>query len=150
MRNKSVILEARDIRLAIELIELGARLQLLERGMEHALNFWPGQVHEKMQTEDGVEANPEIRQMTRQSAANVLLWMLLAGEPHHVLACIESVSSEFQQPACAAGQIKNLLTLNGSEPTPEETALLGIKVVPVGVPKPVGVIMAGKAVVIVT
>src|SRR5271165_6386434 len=30
MRNKSVILEARDIRLAIELIELGARLQLLE------------------------------------------------------------------------------------------------------------------------
>ena len=30
MRNKSVISEARDIRLAIELIELGARLQLLE------------------------------------------------------------------------------------------------------------------------
>lgn len=30
MRNKSVILEARDIRLAVELIELGARLQLLE------------------------------------------------------------------------------------------------------------------------
>lgn len=30
VRNKSVILEARDIRLAIELIELGARLQLLE------------------------------------------------------------------------------------------------------------------------
>ncbi|HQR05098.1 MAG: flagellar transcriptional regulator FlhC [Proteobacteria bacterium] len=30
MRNKSVILEARDIRLAIDLIELGARLQLLE------------------------------------------------------------------------------------------------------------------------
>ncbi len=30
MRNKSVILEARDIRLAIELIQLGARLQLLE------------------------------------------------------------------------------------------------------------------------
>ena len=30
MRNKSVILEARDIGLAIELIELGARLQLLE------------------------------------------------------------------------------------------------------------------------
>ena len=30
MRNKSLILEARDIRLAVELIELGARLQLLE------------------------------------------------------------------------------------------------------------------------
>lgn len=30
MRNKSVISEARDIRLAVELIELGARLQLLE------------------------------------------------------------------------------------------------------------------------
>jgi len=30
MRNKSVISEAKDIRLAIELIELGARLQLLE------------------------------------------------------------------------------------------------------------------------
>jgi flagellar transcriptional activator FlhC len=30
MRNKSVILEARDIRLAVELIELGARLQMLE------------------------------------------------------------------------------------------------------------------------
>lgn len=30
MRNKSVILEARDIGLAIELIKLGARLQLLE------------------------------------------------------------------------------------------------------------------------
>ena len=30
MRNKSVISEARDIRLAIELIELGARLQMLE------------------------------------------------------------------------------------------------------------------------
>ncbi|MDO8958331.1 MAG: flagellar transcriptional regulator FlhC [Rhodocyclaceae bacterium] len=30
MRNKSVISEARDIRLAIELIEMGARLQLLE------------------------------------------------------------------------------------------------------------------------
>lgn len=30
MRNKSVILEARDIRLAVSLIELGARLQLLE------------------------------------------------------------------------------------------------------------------------
>jgi flagellar transcriptional activator FlhC len=30
MRNKSVIVEARDIRLAIELIELGARLQMLE------------------------------------------------------------------------------------------------------------------------
>jgi len=30
MRNKSVILEARDIHLAVELIELGARLQLLE------------------------------------------------------------------------------------------------------------------------
>jgi flagellar transcriptional activator FlhC len=30
MRNKSVILEARDIRLAIELIQLGARLQMLE------------------------------------------------------------------------------------------------------------------------
>lgn len=30
MRNKSVISEARDIRLAIDLIELGARLQMLE------------------------------------------------------------------------------------------------------------------------
>lgn len=30
MRNKSVILEAREIRLAVELVELGARLQLLE------------------------------------------------------------------------------------------------------------------------
>lgn len=30
MRNKSVILEARDIRLAVELIQLGARLQMLE------------------------------------------------------------------------------------------------------------------------
>jgi flagellar transcriptional activator FlhC len=30
MRNKSVISEARDIRLAVELIELGARLQMLE------------------------------------------------------------------------------------------------------------------------
>ena len=30
MRNKSVIIEAKDIGLAIELIELGARLQLLE------------------------------------------------------------------------------------------------------------------------
>jgi len=30
MRNKSVISEARDIRLAVELVELGARLQLLE------------------------------------------------------------------------------------------------------------------------
>ena len=30
MRNKSVISEARDIGLAIELIKLGARLQLLE------------------------------------------------------------------------------------------------------------------------
>ena len=30
MRNKSVISEARDIRLAIELIQLGARLQMLE------------------------------------------------------------------------------------------------------------------------
>ncbi|MCX8085766.1 MAG: flagellar transcriptional regulator FlhC [Rhodocyclaceae bacterium] len=30
MRNKSVISEARDIRLAVELIQLGARLQLLE------------------------------------------------------------------------------------------------------------------------
>lgn len=30
MRNKSVVLEARDIRLAVELVELGARLQLLE------------------------------------------------------------------------------------------------------------------------
>ena len=30
MRNKSVISEARDIRLAVDLIELGARLQLLE------------------------------------------------------------------------------------------------------------------------
>ena len=30
MRNKSVVSEARDIRLAIELIELGARLQMLE------------------------------------------------------------------------------------------------------------------------
>jgi flagellar transcriptional activator FlhC len=30
MRNKSLILEARDIRFAVELIELGARLQLLE------------------------------------------------------------------------------------------------------------------------
>jgi flagellar transcriptional activator FlhC len=30
MRNKSVISEARDIRLAIELVQLGARLQLLE------------------------------------------------------------------------------------------------------------------------
>jgi flagellar transcriptional activator FlhC len=30
MRNKSVILEARDIRLAVDLIQLGARLQLLE------------------------------------------------------------------------------------------------------------------------
>jgi flagellar transcriptional activator FlhC len=31
MRNKSVISEARDIRLAVELVELGARLQLLEQ-----------------------------------------------------------------------------------------------------------------------
>ena len=30
MRNKSVISEARDIRLAVELIQLGARLQMLE------------------------------------------------------------------------------------------------------------------------
>jgi flagellar transcriptional activator FlhC len=30
MRNKSVVLEAREIRLAVELVELGARLQLLE------------------------------------------------------------------------------------------------------------------------
>jgi len=30
VRNKSVILEARDIRLAVELVELGARLQMLE------------------------------------------------------------------------------------------------------------------------
>ena len=30
MRNKSLVSEARDIRLAVELIELGARLQLLE------------------------------------------------------------------------------------------------------------------------
>ena len=30
VRNKSVISEARDIRLAIDLIELGARLQMLE------------------------------------------------------------------------------------------------------------------------
>ncbi len=31
VRNKSVISEARDIRLAVELVELGARLQLLEQ-----------------------------------------------------------------------------------------------------------------------
>ncbi|MBI5861627.1 MAG: flagellar transcriptional regulator FlhC [Rugosibacter sp.] len=30
MRNKSVVLEAKEIRLAVELVELGARLQLLE------------------------------------------------------------------------------------------------------------------------